>query len=200
MCIRDSSDGSLLHSYRNRLAKRQPLAAPNDVKRYFVTAPEGAMLCLFSIFFGEDKDIFFPKLTADLHLETFDKIAIRFLKSNGYEAVDCESEDVARASVDELSAQGKWPCCFFTSDTTGEKAFEEFFTDKENVNWERFSDMGIVKNDYEFDGAALEAFESMIEKCLADNRWEKSELVKEFLKLVPNFEHEEKNKNLDNKM
>ena len=194
------SDGSLLHSYRNRLAKRQPLAAPNDVKRYFVTAPEGAMLCLFSIFFGEDKDIFFPKLTADLHLETFDKIAIRFLKANGYEAVDCESEDVARASVDELSAQGKWPCCFFTSDTTGEKAFEEFFTDKENVNWERFSDMGIVKNDYEFDGTALEAFEAMIEKCLADNHWEKAELVKEFLKLVPNFEHEEKNKNLDNKM
>lgn len=194
------SDGSLLHSYRNRLSKRQPLAAPSDVKRYFVTASEGALLCLFSIFFGEDKDIFFPKLTADLHLETFDKIAIRFLKANGYQAVDCESEDVARASVDELSAKGQWPCCFFTSDTTGEKAFEEFFTDQEDVNWDRFSDVGIVKNDYEFDGAALESFEAMVQNCFTKNTWTKAELVKEFSKLVPNFEHEEKNKNLDNKM
>lgn len=194
------SDGSLLHSFRNRLAKRQPLAAPNDVKRYFVTAQEGALLCLFSIFFGEDRDIFFPKLTADLHLETFDQIAVRYLKSCGYEAHVCGDEDEARRSVEELSAMKKWPCCFFTSDTTGEKPFEEFFTDKENVNWERFQDIGVVKNDHGFDGHSIESFESYIEKCLVDNSWNKSEIVKHFLELVPNFEHEEKNKNLDNKM
>ena len=194
------SDGSLLHSFRNRFAKRQPLAAPNDVRRYFVTANEGAILCLFSVFFGEDKDIFFPKLTADLHLETFDQIAVRFLKSRGFQAHVCANEDEARASVDELEAQGKWPCCFFTSDTTGEKAFEEFFTDKENVNWEKFSDMGIVKNDYAFDSDALLSFEKFIGQSLQSGTWRKEDMVEEFVKLVPNFEHEEKNKNLDNKM
>lgn len=194
------SDGSLLHSFRQRLSKRQPLAAPNDVKRYFVTAQEGALLCLFSVFFGEDRDIFFPKLTADLHLETFDQIAIRFLKAQGYQAHVCKDEDEARKSVDSLAQEGKWPCCFFTSDTTGEKPFEEFFTDRENVNWERFEDMGIVKNEYAFDNDALESFEQFIQNCLENHRWEKADMVREFLKLVPNFEHEEKNKNLDNKM
>jgi FlaA1/EpsC-like NDP-sugar epimerase len=194
------SDGSLLHSFRQRLTKGQPLAAPNDVKRYFVTAQEGALLCLFSIFYGEDRDIFFPKLTADLHLETFDKIAVRFLESCGYEAHVCKDEDEARASVEELSKQKKWPCCFFTSDTTGEKDFEEFFTDNESVNWDRFNDIGIVKNNFEFDGSAIESFESYITDCLQDKSWDKAEMVKRFLTLVPNFEHEEKNKNLDNKM
>ncbi len=194
------SDGSLLHSYRQRLTKGQPLAAPNDVKRYFVTAQEGALLCLFSIFYGEDREIFFPKLTADLHLETFDKIAVRFLESCGYEAHVCKDEDEARASVEELARQKKWPCCFFTSDTTGEKDFEEFFTDNETVNWERFNDIGIVKNDYDIDGSAIEAFESYVADCLSGQAWDKAEMVQQFLKLVPNFEHEEKNKNLDNKM
>lgn len=194
------SDGSLLHSFRQRMTKGQPLAAPRDVKRYFVTAQEGAMLCLFSIFFGENRDIFFPKLTADLHLETFDKIAVRFLESCGYEAHVCKDEDEARASVEELSRNKKWPCCFFTSDTTGEKDFEEFFTDNETVDWERFQDIGIVKNDYAFDDQLIESFESYIESCLQGRAWNKADMVEEFIKLVPNFEHEEKNKNLDNKM
>lgn len=194
------SDGSLLHSFRQRLSKGQPLAAPNDVKRYFVTAQEGALLCLFSLFYGDDRDIFFPKLTADLHLETFDKIAVRFLESLGYKAHVCQDEDEARASVAELSEKNMWPCCFFTSDTTGEKDFEEFFTDNETVNWDRFSDIGIVKNNYDFDGSAIAAFESHIAECLASKSWNKNEMVNQFLKLVPNFEHEEKNKNLDNKM
>ena len=154
------------------------------------------MLCLFSIFFGENRDIFFPKLTADLHLETFDKIAVRFLESCGYEAHVCKDEDEARASVEELSRNKKWPCCFFTSDTTGEKDFEEFFTDNETVDWERFQDIGIVKNDYAFDDQLIESFESYIESCLQGRAWNKADMVEEFIKLVPNFEHEEKNLSL----
>ena len=194
------SDGSLLHSFRNRIAKRQPISAPSDVKRYFVTETEGAILCLFSTFFGQDKDIFFPKLTADLHLETFDKIALRYLESLGLQGHVCESEDEARSRVEELAAQGKWPCSFFKSDTTGEKPFEEFFTGTEEVDWERFSEMGIVKNNLPLDDAALVEFEDQILNQLPSKGWNKRDLVNLFTTLVPNFEHEEKNKNLDQKM
>ena len=194
------SDGSLLHSFRNRVAKRQPISAPSDVKRYFVTETEGAILCLFSTFFGEDRDIFFPKLTADLHLETFDKIALRYLESLGLEGHICENEEEARRSVESLAAKGKWPCSFFKSDTTGEKPFEEFFTETEQVDWERFSEMGIVKNNLSLDDAALSEFEDQILNQLPSKGWNKHTLVDLFMTLVPNFDHEEKNKNLDQKM
>ena len=194
------SDGSLLHSFRSRLMKRQPIAAPVDVKRYFVTEAEGAILCLFSTFFGEDRDIFFPKLTADLHLETFDKIALRFLESHGLEGHPCDSEQEARRSVDQLAAVGKWPCSFFSSDTTGEKPFEEFFTETEDVDWQRFSEIGIVKNNLSIDEGALVDFENQIGSYIAGGRWTKSGLVTLFSKVLPNFDHEEKDRNLDQKM
>jgi FlaA1/EpsC-like NDP-sugar epimerase len=194
------SDGSLLHSFRNRLANRQPIAAPIDVKRYFVTDTEGAILCLFSTFFGEDRDIFFPRLTADLHLETFDKIALRFLESHGYVGHPCESEQEARRSVEQLAAVGRWPCSFFTSDTTGEKPFEEFYTEEEDVNWDRFAEMGIVKNNLLIDENALVDFENQINRYIGSKSWTKSDLVTLFSKLLPNFDHEEKNRNLDQKM
>lgn len=194
------SDGSLLHSFRNRLAKRQPIAAPIDVKRYFVTETEGAILCLFSTFFGEDRDIFFPRLTADSHLETFDKIALRFLESHGLVGHPCESEQEARDSVERLAAVGRWPCSFFTSDTTGEKPFEEFYTQAEDVDWERFTEMGIVKNNLLVDKSALVDFEDRVNRYVATKSWTKSDLVTLFSKLLPNFDHEEKNRNLDQKM
>jgi FlaA1/EpsC-like NDP-sugar epimerase len=125
------SDGSLPHSWTLRVGKRQPLAAPDDVRRYFVTDAEGALLCLMSTFFGGNRDVFFPKLSEKLHLERFSEIARRYLRSLGYEPYECATEEEARARVDELAARRRWPCYFFKSDTTGEKDFEEFYTDQE---------------------------------------------------------------------
>jgi len=132
------SDGSLLYGFNQRLEKNQPLVAPNDVRRYFVTPKESGELCLMSCIFGENRDIFFPKLSEKLHLITFAEIAVKYLKEIGYEPYECKSEDEARELVKTLPEQGKWPVYFFKSDTTGEKDFEEFYTGDETINWDRF--------------------------------------------------------------
>ncbi|MDA7643385.1 UDP-N-acetylglucosamine 4,6-dehydratase, partial [Akkermansiaceae bacterium] len=121
------SDGSLLHGFNQRLMKRQPIAAPNDVERYFVTPQESGELCMMSAIFGENLDIFFPHQEGELELTKFSDIAIRFLESHGYEPVECETEVEARSCAEELISRRQWPVYFFASDTTGEKAYEEFF-------------------------------------------------------------------------
>ena len=152
------SDGSLLHGFNQRLAKRQPLSAPNDVRRYFVTPQESGELCLLSGLLGENRDIFFPKLNEKLHLITFSEIAVRFLREHGYEAYECISEDEARDRAEELIAKKQWPCYFFKSDTTGEKDFEEFFTENEDLDMDRFDTVGVIRNKPEFDETKLNEF------------------------------------------
>ncbi|WP_289157139.1 UDP-N-acetylglucosamine 4,6-dehydratase, partial [uncultured Pseudoalteromonas sp.] len=115
------SDGSLLHGFNQRIQKQQPIVAPSDIKRYFVTPQESGELCLMSCIFGENRDIFFPKLSEALHLITFADIAVKYLQDRGYEPFLCKTEDEARELVKTLPAQGKWPCLFTESDTTGEK-------------------------------------------------------------------------------
>ena len=149
------SDGSLLHGFNQRLMKQQPIAAPKDVRRYFVTAQESGELCLMSCLLGVNRDIFFPKLSDKLHLVTFSDIAVGFLQQAGYEPVVCASEEEARERVSELSSQRKWPCYFFDSDTTGEKDFEEFFTDSEDLDMKKFNSIGIIKNEAKFDEKLL---------------------------------------------
>ncbi len=147
----DFSDGSLLHGFNKRLEKRQPIVAPSDIKRYFVTPKESGELCLISCIFGENRDIFFPKLSENLHLITFAEIAKKYLKEKGLEHYVCHSEDEARAVVDTLDLNKKWPCFFTISDTTGEKDFEEFYTDDETLDMDSFTNMGIIKNQINFD-------------------------------------------------
>lgn len=194
------SDGSLLHGFRQRMLKYQPIAAPNDVKRYFVTFQESGELCLLSCMLGENRDIFFPKLSEKLNLITFSDIAVRFLEEAGFEPALCNTEDEARAKVHELARQKKWPCYFFNSDTTGEKDFEEFFTSSEVLDLTRFSDIGIIKNEATFDSARLDHFEQTITQFRARKAWSKNELVSLFREMIPEFEHEEKGKYLDSKM
>ena len=194
------SDGSLPFAWTQRLRKRQPIAAPNDVRRYFVADTEGAILCLLSTFFGENRDIFFPKLSAKLHLITFADMARRYLESLGMEAYECASEDEARAKVEELAPQRKWPCFFFGSDTTGEKDFEEFFTDEESVDWDRFADVGVVKNDVAWDQDKLRHFEQSVQRMWHDRQWTKAELVALFEGMLNRFDHKETFKYLDDKM
>lgn len=194
------SDGSLPHAWTMRIRKRQPLAAPNDVRRYFVTDAEGAILCLLSACFGNNRDIFFPKLSEKLHLIRFSEIAVRYLESMGYEAVECDSEEEARRRVDELAPRNKWPCYFFASDTTGEKDFEEFYTDAELVDWERFANVGVVKNDVGWDEPTLDRFEQTIRTLRDRGSWDKADLVDLFNATLPNFAHLETGKYLDGKM
>jgi len=194
------SDGSLLHGFNQRFAKRQPFAAPNDVRRYFVTPQESGELCLLSGLLGENRDIFFPRLSEKLHLITFSEIAVRFLREYGYEPYECESEDEARDRAEELIAKKQWPCYFFHSDTTGEKDFEEFFTDNEDLDMERFETVGIIKNQPDFDESKLDDFMSGIEALREKGTWSKDEIVKLYFLLLPEFAHKETGKYLDQRM
>ncbi len=194
------SDGSLLHGFNQRIAKRQPIAAPNDVKRYFVTPDESGELCLMSCLLGENRDIFFPKLSEKLHLITFSDIAVKYLNQLGYEPLLCGSEEEARAMVERSINKKKWPCYFFKSDTTGEKDFEEFFTDDEILDMTRFHSVGIIKNSPDYSEEMLELFTSTIVKMKGQGRWSREELVGLFYKMIPDFGHKETGKFLDNRM
>jgi FlaA1/EpsC-like NDP-sugar epimerase len=194
------SDGSLLHGFNQRIQKRQPLAAPSDIKRYFVTPKESGELCLASCLLGNNREIFFQKLSEQLHLVTFEAIARRYLKHIGYQAVACETEQQARSSVQELSEQGSWPCFFMKSDTTGEKDFEEFFMANESLDMQRFQSIGIVNSSLQFDASKLDDFLPQIKRLRQTGRWKKNDLVKLFQELLPEFDHYEKQRFLDGKM
>ena len=194
------SDGSLLHGFNQRFNKRQPFSAPSDVRRYFVTPQESGELCLMSGLLGDNRDIFFPKLSENLHLITFSDIAVRYLQQNGYEPFICESEDEARDRTEELRAAGKWPCHFFESDTTGEKDFEEFYTDSEDTDMSRFDSIGVIRNQPSFESDKLDAFAEGIESLRGRGSWSKLDLLELYKILLPEFAHKETGKYLDQRM
>ncbi len=199
------SDGSLLHGFNQRLLKRQPIVAPNDVKRYFVIPKEAGELCLMSTILGDNRDIFFPKLSEKLHLISFSDIAVKYLEARGYEPYLCESEDEARSFFNNKqgttnSEQKAWPCLFTGSDTTGEKDFEEFFTEKEVLDMKSFQNLGVIKNTPQYDSSKLELFEKEITRMKSAGVWTKKEIVDLFYKMIPDFGYIEKGKYLDSKM
>ncbi|WP_298941437.1 UDP-N-acetylglucosamine 4,6-dehydratase [uncultured Psychromonas sp.] len=194
------SDGSLLHGFNQRIQKRQPIVAPKDIKRYFVTPQESGELCLMSCIFGENRDIFFPKLSEALHLISFADIAVKYLEQLGFEPYLCETEDEARELAKTLPEQGKWPCLFTDSDTTGEKDFEEFFTDNETLDMQRFDNLGVIKNEAVFDPQLVSLFEQEIAGMKVNKSWNKEQIVQLFFKMLPDFGHKETGKYLDGKM
>lgn len=194
------SDGSLLHGFNKRIEKKQPIVAPNDIKRYFVIPKESGELCLMSCIFGENRDIFFPKLSENLHLITFAEIAVKYLAEIGHEPYLCKDEDEARVLVETLPQEGKWPCLFTSSDTTGEKDFEEFFTDKETLDMDRFENFGVIKNELNIEEDKLNLFESKINELKTARKWSKEEIVDLFFMMIPDFGHKEIGKYLDSKM
>jgi FlaA1/EpsC-like NDP-sugar epimerase len=194
------SDGSLLHGFDQRIKKGQPIVAPNDIKRYFVVPKESGELCLMSCIFGENRDIFFPKLEEGLHLISFADIAVKYLRSLGYEPFLCENEQQARDLVKTLPSEGKWPCLFSGSDTTGEKDFEEFFTENETLDMKRYQKLGIIKNELNVDFEKLEYFEKTISDIKQQKTWSKEPIVDLFFKMIPTFGHKETGKYLDSKM
>ena len=194
------SDGSLLHGFNQRISKRQPIVAPNDIKRYFVTPKESGELCLMSCIFGENRDIFFPKLSESLHLISFADIAVKYLTELGYTPFLCKTEEEARELMTTLPLEKKWPCLFAGSDTTGEKDFEEFFTDSETLDMDRFQNFGIIKTDSNFDEQKIQLFTEKIQQLKIDKKWSKEEIVELFFKMIPDFGHKETGKYLDSKM
>ena len=194
------SDGSLLHGFNQRFAKQQPFSAPKDVRRYFLTPQESGELCLLSGLLGENRDIFFPKLNEKLHLITFLEIADNYLRERGYEPYECGSEAEARDRAEELIAKKQWPCYFFKSDTTGEKDFEEFFTDNEDLDMKRFETIGVIKNQLKFDEDKLDEFANEIEAMRQKGTWTKEDIIKLYFGLLPEFAHKETGKYLDQRM
>ena len=194
------SDGSLLHGFNQRFAKRQPISAPTDVRRYFVTPQESGELCLLSCLLGENRDIFFPKLSEQLHLTTFSDIAERYIKNLGYEPYHCTTEQEARDRSSELIASKRWPCYFFKSDTSGEKDFEEFFTSNEILDMDRFKNLGVIKNEADFDTNLLDNFIEVISELRNQQVWGKAPIVDLFNQMIPDFDHKETGKYLDGRM
>ena len=194
------SDGSLLHGFNQRFVKRQPLSAPIDVRRYFVTPQESGELCMLSGLLGNSRDIFFPKLSKKLNLITFSEIAERYLKDKGYDPYICETEEEARGSVEKLIARNKWPCYFSNSDTTGEKDFEEFFTSNEDLDMDRFDTVGVIKNTPTFEEDKLNEFMDGIESLRAKKIWTKDEILSLYFRILPDFDHKETGKYLDQRM
>lgn len=194
------SDGSLLSGFKNRIENIQPIVAPNDIKRYFITQEEAGELCLISCLLGKNREIFFPKLTKEVALIGFEEIARRFLASIGYVPEICLSEDEARKRIDELVVCGKWPCLFQKSDTTGEKPYEEFFTEQESLDLTRFATVGIVNKEKDIDIDKLAWFKEEINKIRHNNSWSKSDIVHIFKRMIPGFRYKELGKFLDDKM
>ncbi len=194
------SDGSLLHGFNQRIQKIQPIVAPNDIKRYFVTPQESGELCLMSCVFGENRDVFFPKLSEELHLISFAEIAEKYVALLGFNPVECSTEEQARELVKTLPNEKKWPCLFTLSDTTGEKDFEEFYTSTEILDMNRFVNIGIIKNELTFDLGLLNYFSESIRQMKSNLSWSKTDILDLFHRMIPDFGHKETGKYLDAKM
>ena len=170
------------------------------MRRYFVTPQESGELCLSSCLLGDNRDIFFPKLSEALHLTRFSDIAVRYLENLGFEPHECDSEDEARGRAAELIEQKKWPVYFFASDTTGEKDFEEFFVEGQDLDLERFETIGVIRNPSDYDSSLLAHFLDEIARIRSQPSWDKPELVDLFNHMIPEFQHKETGKYLDSRM
>ncbi len=194
------SDGSLLHGFKNRLLNRQPISAPNDVTRYFVSPQEAGVLCLFSILLGENLQTFFPVSDRELNLTHFTDIAERFLHSHGFKVQECLSEDEARDLAPELISKNIWPVYFFDSDTTGEKGFEEFYTENEEIDLKKFKNIGVIKGDRVVGETNLDDFLTQLEEFSVKGKYSREDLINLVKVQVPEFSHLETGKFLDDKM
>ena len=200
------SNGSLPDGWLHRLQKKQPLAAPNDVKRYFVSPEESGQICMLACILGKGGEVFFPKLGEEQML-TFSAICDDFVAAQGLTKDECASDDEAKkkaANIDYSqfsirNSQLEYPVVYFKSDTTGEKAYEEFYIPGEKINMERFKALGVVEETTRRPMEGVNAFFEKLETLFADD-FTKEDVVKAIKEFIPNFEHEEKGKNLDQKM
>ena len=201
------SNGSLPDGWIHRLQKRQPLAAPSDVKRYFVSPEESGQICMLACILGNGGEVFFPKLGEDQML-TFSSICDDFVKANGLTKHECNSDAEAikeAAALDSSlfthhSSLVKYPVRYFASDTTGEKAYEEFYVPGEKIDMQRFQALGVVEQTARHNMTEVDSFFDKLEGIFQKDDFTKAQVVDAIKSFIPNFEHEEKGKNLDQKM
>ena len=193
------SNGSLPAGFLARIQKLQPLSAPSDVKRYFVSPEESGQICLLSCILGENRAIFFPKLE-EAQMMTFDAIGTELLKAHGYEVLKCNSDEEAIDKAEELrNGSNLYPVHYAVSNTSGEKPFEEFVTDTETADMDRFSSLGVITGKTIPDKARIEVLFTKLNKAFEGNA-SKEEIVEIMKEYLPNFEHIETGKSLDSKM
>ena len=194
------SNGSLPDGFLARIAKRQPLSAPIDIKRYFVSPEESGQICMLACILGKNREIFYPKLN-EAQMMGFDIIAEKLLEEHGYKVLKCNSELEAVEAVDKLKQDSKYyPVYFSKSNTSGEKDFEEFFTDEEMLDENRLKGLGvIIEKDIPDKAKILSVFDKL-ELIFEKEECSKEKIVNIFKEIVPNFMHIEKEKSLDSKM
>ncbi len=194
------SNGSLLFGFVERMMKRQPLSSPSDIKRYFISPEESGQLCMLACMLGKSGDVFFPKLV-EKEMKSFSEIAVAFLKERGLEPVFCKSEDEAKRAASNIAVDSlEYPVYFFESDTSGEKAFEEFYTEGEQLDWNSFEALGVIKNANAFSLSGMNKAMNKLSAVLNKPNLGKNEVLKLMGELIPNFNYIEKGKNLDQKM
>ena len=194
------SNGSLLAGFIERMMKKQPLSTPNDVKRYFVSPEESGQICMLACLLGHNREIFFPKLGEE-QMMTFSSIADKLLQTLGYAVKYCSSEEEARKFAAEMPADSKeYPVYYFKSDTTGEKGYEEFYVPGEHLDLGRFSSLGVIDSVKPRPKDELNFFLANLNSLLQKESTTKEEIVSVLKLYLPNFNHEEKGKNLDQKM
>lgn len=194
------SNGSLPAGFISRIQKLQPLSAPSDVRRYFVSPEESGQICLLSCILGENRAIFFPKLE-EAQMMTFDGIARNLLKEHGYEVLECDSDEEAIEKAEDLKAgSSKYPVHFSVSDTSGEKLFEEFVTDTETADYNRFASLGVITGKAIPDKGRVQKLFVELNEVFDKPETTKEEVVAIMKDYLPNFEHIETGKSLDSKM
>lgn len=194
------SNGSLPDGWLHRLQKKQPLSAPSDVRRYFISPEESGQICMLACILGNGGEVFFPKLGEDQML-TFSSICDEFVRAEGFTKVECKNDLEAKQYASQMSYESDtYPVVYFKSDTTGEKAYEEFYIPGEKINMNRFSALGVVEETTRRPMPEINNFLDELEGIFAKDNFTKAEVVESIKKFIPNFEHEEKGKNLDQKM
>lgn len=193
------SNGSLPAGFFDRMMKRQPLVAPSDVRRYFVSMEESGQICMLACILGNNGEVFFPRLGKE-KLKTFSSICDRFIEAMGYEKYQCSSDDEARRYAAEHLPGPKYPVYYSASDTTGEKDCEEFFVESESTDMTRFVSLGVITGTDNKDAEAVNALIRRLETLFADRTFTKADVVRVLEEYLPNFTHEEKGRNLDDKM
>lgn len=194
------SNGSLLAGYFERVMKKQPLVAPNDVKRYFVSPDESGQICLLACVLGKSGEVFFPKLE-EKQMMTFSSICDKFVAELGYRPRLCQNDEQAKQFAAQMTDDTKeYPVVYFISDTTGEKDFEEFYIEGEQVNMQRFESLGVVEQMKVRSMTEITTLFEDLNKKFSEVDFTKEEIVAIIQGFLPNFDHEEKGKNLDQKM
>lgn len=194
------SNGSLPDGWIYRLRKRQPLVAPSDVKRYFVSPEESGQICMLACILGRGGEVFFPKLGED-QMMTFSAICDDFVKAEGFRKVECQTDEQAKKFASQMPCESnEYPVVYFKSDTTGEKAFEEFYVPGEKLDNNRFQALGVIEETSRRSMDEVDSFFSDLESIFSKDDFTKAEVVDAIKQFLPNFEHEEKGKNLDQKM